>query len=303
MTNDDKNAVIAGVIGAAVLAFVFVAFSCFEIVDPGFRGVKTTFGEVDQQVYDEGFHMKWPWQSITEIGVKQQLVTEEVSAASSDLQTVFTEIAVNYYPIYTSVPTLYQTVGQSREGWVTVLLDPAINEVTKAVAARFTAEDLIRRRADAKKQITAEIVERMVGAGLAVVDVSIKNFRFGKAFERAIESKQVAEQNSQRAKNELEKARIDAQQEVAHAEANKQSRILAAEANAEEIRIQSEADAERIARLSAVQAAAHKLLGASVNDRSLRVRFLEKWNGVLPKVVGEGNVFLQLGLEEAKEKR
>ena len=56
-----------------------------------------------------------------------------------------------------------------------------------------------------------------------VDNVSITNFQFSENFNKAIETKQVAEQEALTAKNQLEKIKIEAEQKVAMAQAEAQS--------------------------------------------------------------------------------
>lgn len=83
-----------------------------------------------------------------------------------------------------------------------MLLRPAIDEVTKAVTARFTAEELIHRRAEAKQAFTEEIVERLKKQRTLVTEVSITDSGFNKGFNDAIEAKEIAEQRAKQAESE-----------------------------------------------------------------------------------------------------
>jgi len=157
--------------------------------------------------------------------------------------------------------------------WENVLLRPAIQEVTKAITAKYTAEELITRRAEAKQQITKEIISRLVKVNINVSEVSITDFKFNKAFNEAIESKQIAEQRAKQAQNELLQVEIDSKQLIAKANAEKEATIHIAEGKAREIELLTEAEARF-----------HKTLSGVVNASTLRLRFIERWNGKMPTV-------------------
>lgn len=99
-------AIVAGLVVAVCL------LAPFAIVPAGYRGVMTTFGKVDQQVYGEGLHMRWPIaQAMHLIDVRIQKGEGEGEAASKDLQVVHTKVAVNYHLKPEHVATAFREVG------------------------------------------------------------------------------------------------------------------------------------------------------------------------------------------------
>jgi multidrug efflux pump subunit AcrA (membrane-fusion protein) len=108
--------------------------------------------------------------------------------------------------------------------------------------------------------------ERLTPRNITIEEVSITEFQFSDEFNRAIESKQVAQQNALRAEQELRRAQIDSQRQVAEAEAQAEARIAVAQAEAEALRLQREV----------------------ISPELLQLRFIEKWNGVLPRFTGGG---------------
>jgi len=113
-----------------------------------------------------------------------------------------------------------------------------------------------------KEAIDAELKERLVGYDIVVETISITDFNFSDSFNKAIEAKVTAEQSSLEQKNLLEKVTYESQQKVIQAEAEKKVKIAVAQGEAEAIRIQIEA-----------------LKG---NSDILQLRWIEKWNGIMP---------------------
>ena len=283
---------IAGGVAALVLLIIGFAFisSFYAVVESGSRGVYKSFGQVDDTPLEEGFHWKAPWASVESVNIRQVVVEERVAAASSDLQQVQTSIAVNYYPDTTKVVLLYSKIGPDNLDWERILMRPRIAEITKAVTAGFTAEDLIRKRADAKRLITDQIRKELTGSGIVVVEVSITNFDFDAAFNQAIEAKQVAEQRAQQEENELKRKTTQAKQQIVEAEAKKQA-----------TQFQTDAEAYRTKTQAAAEAEAQKILAQSITPTLLKWRFLERWDGVMPKVMGgTGGIMMQMGLDDEK---
>jgi regulator of protease activity HflC (stomatin/prohibitin superfamily) len=253
---------IAGVGIVALIAVVLLTNS-FVVVDTGTRGVLKTFGEVTG-VFEEGLHFRMPFiTSVTLVDVKTQRYSSASSAASRDLQIVTTEVVLNYRPDPEGVGNLISEIGVDYENKV---IDPAIQESVKAATAQFDAEELITQRPLVSTSIRDVLSERLTPRNITIEEVSITEFQFSEEFNRAIESKQVAQQNALRAEQELRRAQIDSQRQVAEAEAQAEARIAVAQAEAEALRLQREV----------------------ISPELLQLRFIEKWNGVLPRFTSGG---------------
>jgi prohibitin 2 len=251
---------LTGVVVVLVI-LVFAASNATTVVQAGTRGVVKTFGEVTG-VYDEGLHFRMPFvTSVVLVDVKTQRLVSSSSAASADLQIVTTQVVLNYRPDPTQVGDLVSEIGVDYEAKV---IDPAIQESVKAATAQFTAENLIIQRPLVSDSIREVLNNRLLPRGIIVEEVSITEFNFSEEFSRAIEAKQVAEQDALRAERELRRAQIEAQQQVARARAEAESRIAVAEAEAEALRLQREV----------------------ISPELLQLRFIERWDGILPRFMG-----------------
>src|SRR5579885_2180452 len=180
--------VIAGILWASV-----------AIVPAGFRGVLLRFGAVQGQL-GEGINFVVPGvNSVVLVEVRTQKEVSKATAASSDLQVVTADLALNFRVDPNRVADLFQTVGLD---YTTRIIDPTVQESVKVVTARYTAEELIRRRAEVKAEVEQEITGRL-RAHDVIVDpegLSITNFDFSPDFNQAIERKQVAQQEAEKQK-------------------------------------------------------------------------------------------------------
>ena len=259
-------------IGILVVIVGVLLFNAFTVVDAGTRGVVKTFGEVTG-VLEEGLHFKPPFiTTVTKVDVKTQRHESTSSAASKDLQIVTTQVVLNYRPVASEVGTLVRAIGTD---YVPKVVDPAIQESVKAATAQFTAEQLVTQRPLVSESIEKVLIERLGPRGIAVEDVSITEFNFSQEFAKAIEAKQVAEQDALRAERELRRVQIESQQQVAKAEAQATARLKTAQAEAEALRLQREV----------------------ISPELLQLRFIEKWNGTLPQFsAGNGDVLPMITL-------
>ena len=194
------------------IASLILVFSLVTRVGTGEIGVVTRFGKVTGRELGEGIHLKLPFDRVNKYDVKIQKEETEVAAASKDLQDVFSTLVVNYRVDSSGVSRLHQNIGKEYRSRV---IDPALQETFKAVSAQFTAAELITKRTEVKDLAFKLLTKRLKPYWIELTDLSITNFRFSEAFSKAIENKQVAQQNAERARFNLEASRLDAQaQEV-----------------------------------------------------------------------------------------
>ena len=265
-------------VGMPIVVVAFVLLNSYTVIEAGTRGVLKNFGQI-VGVLGEGLHFRVPFiSSVTVVDVKTQRYESNATAASRDLQIVSTQVVLNYRLDPTTVDTLVREIGLEYERRI---VDPAVQEALKAATAQFTAEELITRRPEVSSAIRNVLESRLSARGILVESVAITDFNFSEEFTRAIEAKQVAEQDALRAQNELRRAQIEAQQQVARAEAEAKARLEVARAEAEALRLQREV----------------------ISPALLQLRFIERWDGVLPRVMagGDGGSVLPVFMLPAEE--
>jgi len=267
------------IIGIIVLIIIgVIVASSAQIVDSGNRGVLLHWNAVDtaNPPLEEGLHFVVPFQdSIVNMEVRTLKFVKSTSSASKDLQTVSTEVTVNYRPSPVSVHTLYKEVGLEYESRV---IQPAVEEVVKQVTANYNAAELITKRPQVKADIEQEITTRLNVYNIITDVISITDFQFSQLFAQAIESKVEAEQKAQKAENDLIRIEVEARQLEAQAEGLAAANIAEASGEAEAIRIINEALAQ--------------------NPFYLEWLKTQAWDGKLPLVVGEGGTpFIQIPVE------
>lgn len=227
-----------------------IIFSCFGTISTGEVGIRTTLSKVTT-TQEAGLYFKIPFfQGMNIINVQTQKEQINATAASNDLQNVETAVAINYSIDPKSAIDLFSKVGVE---YKTRIIDPAIQEVVKAVTAQYTAEQLITKRAEVTDKIKLALSERLLSNHINVEQVSITNFDFSTSFNEAIEKKVTAEQNALASKNKLEQVKFEAQQTIEKAKAE-----------AEAIRIQASA------------------INSQGGADYVQLQAISKWNGVLP---------------------
>lgn len=246
---------IANKTGVVIVSLLILTLCVsFRTIPAGHTGVVTRFGAVSDTLLDEGLHMVIPY--ITKVVRIDNRVTRtdvDVNSASKDLQTISSTISVNYRINTASSAALYKNVGQDYDN---VILRPAVQETTKAVIAQFTAEELITRRQSVSELMAQALSEKINPYGMTIEVFNILNFDFSEEFNKAIEAKQTAQQEALKAEQDLQRVRVEAEQ-----------KIVAAHAEAE----------------------TYKLQNQEITDKTLILKYLEKWDGKLPVVQSDGN--------------
>jgi regulator of protease activity HflC (stomatin/prohibitin superfamily) len=257
-----------GILG--FLGFLFLMSSYF-VIDAGERGVVLRFGAVNR-VVPEGIHFKLPFiEDIVRMSVRVQKTTTKTEAASHDMQIVHTTMVLNYGLQPDKVGETYKTIGVNRDVSEKII-NPSVEESFKAASARYTAEELISKREALKTEVRNYLRDRLAPFGITVVELSITDFQFSPEFNKAIESKQTAEQLALKAKRDLDRIKVEAQQKIA-----------TAQAEAEALRIQRQVISAELIRLRQIEA---------------QMKAIEKWDGKLPNVTGGTVPFIQVEKEK-----
>lgn len=256
---------IAGSVVLLILLLLACTFRPYVVVPAGHRGVVfNEFEGVQGQTLAEGFHFITPYvDHVYNLSVRVEKASFKASASSKDLQQVNTEIAINYHLDPATVSYVYQEIGEDYMG---KLIEPSVQESIKAVTAEYNATDLIAKRPAVKHKAQEIVTRRLAKFHILVDDFSITDFKFSPEFERAIEAKQVAEQEALQKNYELQKARKDAEIAVTRAEGEKKATIAQAQAQSEQ----------------------QRLLQLTITDKVLQLKRVEKWDGTLPRVIGQG---------------
>lgn len=239
---------------AIILVFAAIGMAVLNplvSVEPGERGVLTKFGKVQDEILGEGLHVIMPIvNDVHPMSVRIAKVATSVQASSKDLQTVNSKVEVTYTLDPLNVNKIYQTL---RYGYESRVIAPAIQEQVKAGTAQYTAEELITKRAEVKEAIETALKANLYENNILVDQIYITDFDFSDTFNAAIESKEEAKQLAIKARNDLERVKMEAEQKVA-----------TARAEAEAIKIKAQAVTQKGGK------------------DYVQLQAIEKWDGVLP---------------------
>lgn len=246
------------IISIIAIVFIITLFSSFAVVKSGEVGLRVRFGKVVDTSIKEGINFKIPFiEKIEKVNIKVQKAELETESSSKDLQTITTQLAVNYKVDGEEASSLFKNVGNSYEE---TILTPAIQESIKAIISEYTAEQTITLRNEVSDKCLEEIQTKVKKYGIIITDFNIIDLDFSYAYNQAIEEKQVAEQKVLTAQQELQKTKIEAEKKIVEAEATKK---------------------------------ANELLNQTLTNEVIKKQFIEKWNGQLPSTYA-GNDILSI---------
>ncbi|KAK9449800.1 band 7 family-domain-containing protein [Limtongia smithiae] len=171
---------------------------------------------VKQDVKAEGTHFLIPWlQRAVIMDVRTTPRNISTTTGSKDLQMVSLTLRVLHRPEISHLPQIYQNLGLDYDERVL----PSIgNEVLKAIVAQFDAAELITQREIVSGRIRDDLLKRAGEFNIALEDVSITHMTFGREFTKAVEEKQIAQQDAERARYVVERAEQERQAAVIRAE-------------------------------------------------------------------------------------
>lgn len=209
--NEEKKVIKKMILGILSVFAIITFFCSYVTIKQGEVGVVTRFGRATGREMSAGFNWKAPFiESVTRMDTKIKRVDANAGAGTKDLQTVNTSVVLNYHIQSADASDIFSQLGDDDMLYDKVIF-PAIQEIVKSVFSQYKAEELLTKREEVKSFIDARISERLLPYWVHIDDVSLTDITFSEEFDSAIESKQVAEQVSQKALYEVETAKAEAE--------------------------------------------------------------------------------------------
>lgn len=245
---------------------IFALVGCSQ-VDQTDRAVVKVWGEVDG-VAGPGLIWYNPIStSLHKMPITNQQAKGHMEASSKDMQKVNTEVLVNFHYVPNKVDSIYSRFG---DDFCHGFLDARIIEAIGIVISQYKADTILAMRDRMQHEMKAAIKTKMDSANVPVIidGFVIANIRFSDEYSRAIEAKQVAEQEAARAEKILDKVEKENEQKVIAARADSTAKVINAIADSIETAIKL------------------KVLKMSNVKEYITLKWIESWDGKLPEVVG-----------------
>lgn len=215
---------ILGLLGLGGVAYG--AYHSVVTVQPGHLGIvyNRVGGLANKATCSVGLNFVVPWLQrliIFDLRTRPELINS--TSGSKDLQMVQISLRVLFRPDPEHLSAIYRKLGKDYQERV---LPSIVNEVTKAVVAQYNASELLTKREAVSRQINLQLTKRASDFHILLDDVSITHLAFSREYTAAVEAKQVAQQDSERAKYIVERALQEKKSIVIKAEGEAQSALL-----------------------------------------------------------------------------
>jgi len=261
------------VIAGAVFFFLMLVGSQVAVtIDPGERAIifrKFTTGLDKEQIFQPGFHLIAPWNSIYVYEVKEQKVEESMDILDKNGLSMAIDITVRYNPTYEKIGYLHEEFGRS---YVDRLVIPEVRSAVRKVMGRYEAEEIYStKRNEVEQTIIDETKTILAENNVIMKALLIRSIRLPEKIRQAIDDKLKQEQEASAYRYRLDKE-------------------------------ESEAERKRIA--ASGEAAANKIINSSLTPSLLKMRGIEatielsKSNNAKVVVIGSGENGMPLILND-----
>lgn len=285
-----------GILVTIVFALLTFATKSFRTVEAGHVGLEMQFGRV-VGVRQPGGHFMSPVSDLVAYPTRLQAYSDSYSAGSRDMQTVNVKMLVNWMIDPTKVEEIYKGYGNV-EAVQNRIITAACQETLKQQISLQPASDILKQRSVIKDTVQKALATWLAKYDIILKEVAIQDITFNDDYQKAIESKQVEEQNALKLSYTLQQEQKNAEIAEAKAKGEAASAIAKAKGDAESKRIQASADAEY--NLKVAQSVTPLLI--QLEKLKVEKARVEKWSGDVPQIMGSGSgMMFQMPLPGQKE--
>jgi regulator of protease activity HflC (stomatin/prohibitin superfamily) len=279
MTKEDKKFAKPFIISGFLILIVMFLISIITRISPGQVGVVVNLlGDnkgVESQTLGVGVNFTAPWKTVYVFPTyDQNHVWNDIKFQTQEGLQVSSNIGVTFSLEGDKIPILFAKYRKGIEEITNIFIKNNVRDAINLVASKMRVEDLYgEKKEEFFSNVKKILSEELMPIGFVIHKVYIiGNFDVPSLVTDALNRKIEAIQRAEQRENELREAEAEAKKQIAKAKGEAQSKIVAATAEAE----------------------ANEKLSKSITKKLIQLKFLEKWNGVLPKVTSDKDFILDL---------
>lgn len=182
------------VVGALIGLFaLFLVLGGFTIIDSGEMGMIFRFGRYQYSI-TEGLNFKVPFiDTVDKVSIRDRNFNSKIEISSKDMQTIIIESTLVWAYDPDKLGDVYRAYKYKAEE---IVIRPTVYEIINSVCASYPIEKFVESREEISKKILNAVVEKTAGTGIIIKRFFITNHDFSDEYNKAIENKKVAEQES-----------------------------------------------------------------------------------------------------------
>lgn len=289
----------AGLIFVAIMA-LSVVLGSFKVVNSGNKGLKFTFGELNDVELEEGLHMKIPFMqeikeiTIQPIGQEINITVDTNGAITKDNQTVGTTVILFYKYKTGKLAQMYREYGASQ---LEIIINKTVLESFKKNMGTYTIFEIAAKQQEIISKLTASIRADSEQYPIVVTDIKITNFDWSDTFDKQIEETMRRAQEVKQKEQELLVTEQEANKRIKVAEATKNALITEAQGEFEATKIRANARVLEGEGIKKYNDSIAKNLNVELKLRELEIKKIEKqrWNGQFVPTFWYGPIPIQNG--------
>lgn len=305
------------ILGIIIVCGVICGFLCAKKVPAGYVGIVYSMnGGISDDILTQGWHIVSPTKEVTmySVGIEQSYLTsgeegdskndDSFEVPTSDGKGLTVELTFTYRYDQDKVTSLFTRFkGQSGKEVRNSFIKPNIISWVKEVTARYPVTEILGdERANINIAVSEYVHEKFLPYGIIVDNVSLINIDADDDTRAAVQRKVTAQQELELAQIEQKTAKIQANKdkEVALIAAEQEKEV--AEINAEKAKIKAKGDADAVLIRAEAEANANQKIAESLTNELIEKQKIDKWNGNVPVVQGEGMPIISIGNPESEVK-
>ena len=202
----------------SLIFLVLFGSSIFYTIEPGEKGVifrKFSGGLDKEKIYEQGFHVIAPWNTLHIYDVKINETFEKMEVLSQNGLSIKIDLSFRYNPIHNKIGYLHDEIGRN---YVERIVKPEIRSVTREVIGNYLPEELYSTKREAIEDEIESLTRAKVGPKYITLDaILIRDVTLPLTLRTAIEQKLKQEQEAleydfkiQKARKEAERKQIEA---------------------------------------------------------------------------------------------
>lgn len=312
----ENKGFIGGIIlGIIIVCGVICGFLCAKKVPAGYVGIVYSMnGGISDDILTQGWHIVSPTKEVTlySVGIEQSYLTagedgdskndDSFEVPTSDGKGLTVDLTFTYRYDQDKVTSLFTRFkGQSGKEVRNSFIKPNIISWVKEVTARYPVTEILGdERANINIAVSDYAHEKFLPYGIIVDNVSLINIDADDDTRAAVQRKVTAQQELELAQIEQKTAKIQANKdkEVALIAAEQEKEV--AEINAEKAKIKAKGDADAVLIRAEAEANANQKIAESLTNELIEKQKIDKWNGNVPVVQGEGMPIISIGDPESE---